>query len=61
MTDGNNHQRWSRPRDEALDAVYFESAAALDEGSQFPSLTYEDGAKATIKCVLGRGPNPLEE
>ena len=41
MTDGNNHQRWSRPRDEALDAVYFESAAALDEGSQFPSLTYE--------------------
>ena len=51
----------ARPNDMALEGVYCDSAAADDDGSRFPSLSYEDGVLAAIKWVLGRGPNPLED
>jgi len=50
----------ARPTDMALEDVYCDSSAA-DDGSRFPSLSYEDGVQAAIKWVLGRGPHPLED
>jgi len=62
MNDKNfpNNERFasSRPNDIALEAVYCDSS---EDGSRFPSLSYEDGVQAAIKWVLGRGPHPLKE
>lgn len=54
----NEPTAFDRPNDTALEAVYCDSS---EDGSRFPSLSYEDGVQAAIKWVLGRGPHPLED
>lgn len=62
MPEFPNKERNSslRPNDMALEAVYCDCSSG-DDGSCFPSLSYEDGVQAAIKWVLGRGPHPLED
>lgn len=47
-------------RDEMLDVIA-DADTAMDEGSKWPGMSYEQGVAEALRWVLGDGQNPLAD
>jgi hypothetical protein len=47
-------------RDEMLDMIA-DADAAMDEGSKWPGMTYEQGVAEALRWALGEAKNPLAD
>lgn len=48
----------ARPTPNEIDNVLIWCFEAIDNGSHFPGMTYEDGVEAAIRWLQGEGPSP---
>lgn len=53
-----DHQKPTR--DEMLDVIA-DADAAMDEGSKWPGMTYEQGVAEGLRWALGEAKNPLAD
>lgn len=44
-----------------IEKVIGETIDAMDNGSKWPGLSYEEGVRAALDWILGNGPNPMED
>ena len=49
------------PRQDEMEDTLAEAYQAMDEGSKWPGMTYEQGVAATLEWVMGRSGNPMKD
>lgn len=49
------------PTQREIDDVLGRCCDAMDNGSKFPGMTYEEGIEAAIYWMRGNGPNPMDD
>ncbi len=50
-----------KPEKKEIDDVLNQAVEAMDAGTKWPGMSYEDGVEAAIRWMLGDGPNPMED
>ena len=48
-------------RDDEINRVMNWAAEAMEKGSKFPGMTYEDGVEAAISWLIGDNKDPPDE
>lgn len=51
----------STPTQDQIDEVLSQCVEALDDGSRWPGMSYEQGVEAAIRWMQGDGSNPMED
>jgi len=49
------------PTQREIDAVLGRCCDAMDSGSRFPGMSYEEGVKAALDWMQGDGDNPMDD